>query len=107
MITDSPNWLDSHSTVPKISNPVLDSENYAENWEESKFKSFKSHFNSATMTARAALDTTDYGESIKLWRIVFGSKFPSLRTGQKAQTSPGGQTKPESPPRARVQREFG
>lgn len=68
-------WYRDLNTVPTIVDPAYTSVNVAKHWELQDFKDFMNQVKSAAGTARKALDNTDEGESRKLWRQIFGSKF--------------------------------
>lgn len=74
-IESSYGWYRDLNSVPTISDPAYSSVNVAKHWELNDFKDFMSQVKSAAGTARKALDNTDEGESRKLWRQLFGSKF--------------------------------
>lgn len=74
-IESSYGWYRDLNCVPTISDPAYSSVNVAKHWELNDFKDFMSQVKSAARAARKALDNTDEGESRKLWRQLFGSKF--------------------------------
>lgn len=68
-------WYRDLNIVPTISDPAYPSVNVAKHWEAEDFKDFMNQVKAAASTARKAFDNTDEGESRKLWRQIFGSKF--------------------------------
>jgi hypothetical protein len=61
--------------VPSIPDPGHASVNVAKHWEPDDFTAFMNQVKTAAVTARKALDSQDEGESRKLWRQLFGSRF--------------------------------
>ncbi|OOM05692.1 SMODS domain-containing nucleotidyltransferase [Clostridium saccharobutylicum] len=61
---------------PYVENPSLENENLARDWDKSKYDIFKKKLEKFAVDARAALDEKDKDESIRLWRLIFDSKFP-------------------------------
>lgn len=79
--------LKSQAAVPTIWNPSMPigEENLARDWDEDDFKSFKSKFLKAAVTARAAYDEGNRDRSVKLWSEIFGDAFKeSVAEGAKA-----------------------
>lgn len=75
-------YLRNPYLVPVIPNPSLANENLARDWTQEQFELFKERFEAATQMARQAYDEEDKGQSISLWRKVFGDAFPKLTTGE-------------------------
>ncbi|MBY0495024.1 MAG: hypothetical protein K2Y23_12500 [Cyanobacteria bacterium] len=61
--------------VPSIPDPGYASVNVSKHWEPSDFTAFMNQVKTAAVTARKALNSQDEGESRKLWRQLFGSRF--------------------------------
>ena len=61
--------------VPSIPDPGYASVNVAKHWEPDDFTAFMNQVKTAAVTARKALGSQDEGESRKLWRQLFGSRF--------------------------------
>lgn len=61
---------------PFVENPSLEGENLARDWSRSKFDIFKKKLSKFASDSRAALDEKDSDDSIKMWRDIFGNKFP-------------------------------
>ncbi|WP_416044593.1 SMODS domain-containing nucleotidyltransferase [Clostridium tyrobutyricum] len=61
---------------PFVENPSLEKENLARDWSKSKFDIFKKKLSKFASDSRAALDEKDSDKSIKMWRNIFGNKFP-------------------------------
>lgn len=54
------------------------------------FADFIDHVSGAAMTARAALDATTLNESARLWRSLFGEKFPAPPSDDDGEANTGG-----------------
>ena len=61
--------------VPTIVDPGYTAVNVAKHWQAKDFTDFLKQIKIASETARKAFDSASEGESRKLWRQVFGSKF--------------------------------
>ncbi len=70
-------YLTSRS-VPTISDPGYPLVNVAKRWTFEEFSSFLNEIKSSRAVAKAALDSSDENESVKLWRKLFGLKFKPL-----------------------------
>jgi hypothetical protein len=62
-------------SVPSVPDPGYASVNVAKHWEPADFTAFMNQVKTAAVTARKALNSQDEGESRKLWRQLFGSRF--------------------------------
>jgi hypothetical protein len=62
-------------SVPSVPDPGYASVNVAKHWEPGDFTAFMNQVKTAAITARKALNSQDEGESRKLWRQLFGSRF--------------------------------
>lgn len=62
-------------TVPLIPDPGYASVNVAKHWEAGDITDFMRQVKTAAGSARKALDSTDEGESRRLWRQIFGAAF--------------------------------
>ena len=99
-------WLQNNSRKPTIINPALPEEDLAERWSDNGFSSFKANFNKATQTAREALESSDYNDSVDLWQELFSDRFPRIKKPNSPQIPPGG-NKPPKKPGNRGPREYG
>lgn len=62
-------------TVPQISDPGYSPVNVAKHWTADEFDAFLGQVQSAAVSSRSALNSTDEDESRRLWRKLFGSEF--------------------------------
>ncbi len=68
-------WLDSLG-APAVYNPSLRGENLARGWDLEDYQLFKRRVLSATKKACEAFLEEDTEKSVRLWRELFGEKFP-------------------------------
>ncbi len=59
-------YLQQHSNMPEIKNPVLPTENFNRHWDQRKYSNFRNRVQSYAQTAKQA---------IKLWQELFGDNF--------------------------------
>ena len=62
-------------TVPRISDPGYPFVNVAKRWRFQEFSDFMREALAARDIAASALQSTDKGSSVKLWKKLFGEKF--------------------------------
>ena len=72
-------FLQSHSRVPQISNPVLSAEDFTRHWNQEIYDNFRKRFDLYTGKINSAYEATDHDDSIDQWREVFGDKFGKKR----------------------------
>jgi hypothetical protein len=68
-------YLRCLGNVPHISDPGFSAVNVAKRWDTADFDAFLGQVKPAAETARKALDSSDEGESRRLWRKLFGATF--------------------------------
>ena len=74
--------LQNQQQAPVVSNPVLPSENLAQNWSRESFRSFVKELSEAVEISRAANRATDLVEAADAWRELLGDDFPILSPAQ-------------------------
>ncbi|MGZ5440299.1 MAG: SMODS domain-containing nucleotidyltransferase [Thermoanaerobaculia bacterium] len=77
-------WYALVNSVPTLTDPGVPSHNVLARVSAADFKTFINHVKSAVAKAELALSATDKGTSAKLWRELFGSKFPAAPTAKAA-----------------------
>jgi Second Messenger Oligonucleotide or Dinucleotide Synthetase domain len=88
-------FLDSSpDSPPEISNPVLESENLADRWEDADYRKFRRELAEAVDLSRRALQSPDEAESHAIWGELFGSDFP----GSPEEVEHRGSEEPPPPP---------
>lgn len=64
------------TSIPKLPNPVLPSENLADRWEMQEYLNLKECLTEAVGLAKEALSGTDSTKSSELWNQLLGESFP-------------------------------
>ena len=78
------NYLQQHSNMPEIKNPVLSTENFNRHWDQRKYANFRNRVQSYAPTVRLAKAEPSTEKAIKVWQELFGDSFG------KATSSGGG-----------------
>jgi hypothetical protein len=68
-------WLQINSIKPKVTNPFLQSENFADAWTDDQYSNFREKIHTYREWIDDAFNETDRDESIAKWRRVFGEDF--------------------------------
>ena len=74
-------YLQQHPNMPKIKNPVLDTEDFNRHWDQRKYANFRDRVHSYAETARKARDEQSSEKAIKLWQELFGDDFGKGSSG--------------------------
>lgn len=90
-------WLQARSTMPIVSNPVLQSEHFNRHWDQTKYTSFRTAIKKLSDDIEAAYDADDIEASLALWRKVFGNVFPSPGSSQSARAQPSTRQSEQNP----------
>ncbi len=69
------NYLQRHSNMPEIKNPVLRVENFNRHWDQRKYANFRDRIRSYASTAKQAKAAPSGEKSIQLWQELFGDGF--------------------------------
>ena len=75
VLTRMDDYLQEHSDMPDIENPVLSSETFNRHWDQTKYANFRNRVHSHAQTAAKAKDETSREKSVETWRELFGEKF--------------------------------
>ena len=94
-------FLQNNPQMPTIKNPVLPGETFNRNWDEVKYKNFRSKFDLYNTKINKAFEEKDHNKSVKLWREVFGDDFGKLRTKLNSGMGAGSLIVPATKPYAR------
>jgi hypothetical protein len=101
-LTNIENFLGGYEQPPETKNPVLDSENLTERWEDDDYRDFKQTVADAAALAREALGAGDPDRSHELWRKLLGKDFPPApKRGTlppPPRPAPGTRTTPQEAP---------
>lgn len=71
-------FLENNLLMPIIQNPVLQSEDFNRNWDQSKYSNFREKFKLYNKKIQEAFSSRIHNESIRKWREVFGETFGNL-----------------------------
>ena len=72
-------FLQSHPTMPTITNPVLQEENFNRHWDQAKYENFRAKFATYNEKINEAFDAKEHSDSVDKWRAVFGDDFGEKR----------------------------
>ncbi|WP_214721218.1 nucleotidyltransferase [Exiguobacterium sp. s192] len=75
------NIVSKYPSKPELKDHGVTEHDVFKRITEEEYQEFYSHVSEAALLARSALDCEDQLESIKLWRELFGSKFPEPPNG--------------------------
>ena len=81
VLTRMDDYLQQHPNMPKIKNPVLDTEDFNRHWNQQKYENFRNRVHSYAQTARKAKDEPSSEKAIKLWQELFGDDFGKGSSG--------------------------
>ena len=70
-------YLQSNSTIPKVTNPILPEEDLNRHWNQDKYNNFRKKFHSIATNIKDAFEEEDENTSLEKWQDIFGSDFPS------------------------------
>ena len=74
-------YLQKHSNMPDIRNPVLPTETFNRHWDQRKYENFRKRAHSHSQAAKQALVEGSAGESVMVWRQLFGENFGKNSSG--------------------------
>ncbi|MEJ7783474.1 MAG: nucleotidyltransferase [Solirubrobacteraceae bacterium] len=91
----------SPDSAPDLFNPVLDSENLSDRWEDKDYVKFRAELSEAVNLADEALREPGQQESHDAWAKLFGKDFPATPTDVTSESA----AVPPPPPDYRSQRQ--
>lgn len=68
-------WLQANQTKPRVPNPYLPSENFADGWTHEQYRNVRDRVHTYREWIDEAFNEQDRDESIAKWRRVFGHDF--------------------------------
>ena len=100
VLTRMDDYLQQHPYMPEIRNPVLPTETFNRHWDQPKYANFRGRVHSHALAAKRAKEGSS-GDSIKIWRDLFGENFGkgSNGSGGGGGNGGGGRGNPPSSPR--------
>ena len=91
-------YLQRHSNMPEIKNPVLPAENFNRHWDQRRYANFRNRVQSYARTAKQAKAEPSAEKAVKLWQELFGDSFGrSTGSGGGGGNSAGGGGNPTRP----------
>ncbi len=90
-------FLQKHSKMPIIKNPVLETEEFCRHWDQDKYSNFRDKFKYYTDKINEAFVQTDRDESIKKWREIFNDNFGKSKETATVESNVVIPTKPSRP----------
>ena len=79
VLTRMDGYLQRHTTMPKIKNPVLQSEDFNRHWNQDRYAYFRERTHAHAAMAQEALASPSVEDSIRIWRRLFGEVFGKRR----------------------------
>ena len=86
-------YLQQNEALPRIQNPILESENFADRWNQDGYSKFRKIFNDYNNFINDAYKAENHDECVKEWRKIFGDKFGKLN-GDTSNNNSGGKITP-------------
>lgn len=68
-------WLQANATKPRVTNPFLTTENFADAWDDDHYTNFREKIHQYREWVDDAYSEQDRSESISKWRRLFGDDF--------------------------------
>ena len=97
VLTRMNDYLQQHPDMPKIKNPVLETENFNRHWDQRKYANFRDRVQSYARTAKQAKAEPSSEKAIGLWRELFGDDFGKGSSGGDNGGGGGGGNTPGKP----------
>lgn len=69
-------WLQSQTSIPTVSNPALEAEEFTRHWDENIFEEFRDGVHATAEQIQRAYSSAEAEESLDVWREAFGEEFP-------------------------------
>lgn len=80
-------WLQDHPDKPKVENPSLPSQDFADLWNDTQYSNFRSFVHKYRTWIDEAIEATSRADSVEKWRRVFGDEFAKGENVKKAEAS--------------------
>ena len=72
-------FLQRHTSMPTITNPVLSEEDFNRHWDQAKYENFRQKFAIYNEKINQAFAAKEHNDSVEKWRAVFGEEFGEKR----------------------------
>ncbi len=80
-------WLQDRPVKPRVENPSLPSQDFAELWNDTQYANFRNFVHKYRTWIDEAIEAPDRADSIEKWRRVFGDEFAKGENVKKAEAS--------------------
>lgn len=80
-------WLQARPDKPKVPNPALPAQDFADLWNDTQYANFRNFVNKYRKWIDEAIAATSRADSIEKWRRVFGDEFAKGEAVQKAEAT--------------------
>ncbi|MEU9880352.1 SMODS domain-containing nucleotidyltransferase [Streptomyces phaeochromogenes] len=98
IVEDLDQWLQARPYKPSIPDPSQSGLTFDHRWNQATYAYFRDRINTHAREIRAAYDETDSATSVRLWRDLFGSRFPEPPKTSSSSTTPAAGPKFPVPP---------
>lgn len=98
VVEDLDEWLQARPYKPSIPDPSQSGLTFDHRWNQATYAYFRDRINTHTREIRAAYDETDPATSVRLWRTLFGSRFPEPPEASSSSTAQAAGPKFPVPP---------
>ncbi|MBT3152737.1 nucleotidyltransferase [Streptomyces sp. CHD11] len=88
IVEDLDTWLQARPLKPSIPDPSGSGLTFDQRWDQSTYAYFRDRIHTHAAQIRAAYDEPDQDTSVRLWREVFGSRFPEPPSPSSSSTPP-------------------
>ncbi|MDW9735748.1 nucleotidyltransferase [Sinorhizobium meliloti] len=78
-------WLQDHPDKPRVENPSLKSQDFADLWNDIQYANFRNFVHKYRTWIDEAIEATSRADSIDKWRKVFGDEFAKGENVKKAE----------------------
>lgn len=78
-------WLQLHPNKPKVLNPALDTQDFADLWNDTQYSNFRNFVNKYRNWVDEAVAAETRQDSIEKWRKVFGDEFAKSENVKKSE----------------------
>lgn len=68
-------WLQAHPDKPKVLNPALETQDFADLWNDTQYANFRNFVNKYRNWVDEAVAAETRADSIEKWRKIFGDEF--------------------------------
>ncbi|MBH5336115.1 nucleotidyltransferase [Streptomyces pactum] len=93
IVEDLDVWMQARPVKPSIPDPSGSGLTFDHRWDQTTYAYFRARIHTHARQIRAAYDETDPDASVRLWRELFGSRFPEPARLPASSTTPAASPK--------------